>query len=116
MLKNLINQITLFENKESKENLKKILNENKSIKKRFIVIHNLMNITDINGINKFIDKVLLKSLTFSLTVQKNEKLGINIYKQNLYKETNIEIIHLIVGNDNNEDIKKKFNEPAFQYI
>ena len=83
-----------------------------------IVIHNLMNITDIYGINKFIDEVLLKSLTFSLTVQKIEKLKINIYKQNLYqdKKQNIEIIHLIVGNDKIKDIKEKFNEPAFEFI
>ena len=118
MLKNLINQITLSENKNSKENLKKDLKKNKTFKKRLIVIHNLMNITDIYGINKFIDEVLLKSLTFSLTVQKIEKLKINIYKQNLYqdKKQNIEIIHLIVGNDKIKDIKEKFNEPAFEFI
>lgn len=118
MLKNLINQITLSENKNSKENLKKDLKKNKTFKKRLIVIHNLMNITDIYGINKFIDEVLLKSLTFSLTDQKIEKLKINIYKQNLYqdKKQNIEIIHLIVGNDKIKDIKEKFNEPAFEFI
>jgi hypothetical protein len=118
MLKNLINQITLSENKNSKENLKKDLKKNKTFKKRLIVIHNLMNITDIYGINKFIDEVLLKSLTFSLTVQKIEKLKINIYKQNLYqnKKQNIEIIHLIVGNDKIKDIKEKFNEPALEFI
>ena len=112
MLKTLINQIALSENKNSKENLKK----NQTIKKRLIVIHNLMNITNANGINKFIEEVLLKSLTFSLTVQKIKKL--NIYKQNLCqdKKPNIEIIHLIVGNDNYNDIKEKFNEPAFEFI
>ena len=110
MLKNLINQITLFEHNYIKEN--------KSVIKRLIIIHNLMNITNIEGINKFINDVLLKSLTFSLTEQKITNLGITIYIQNLYqdKKPNIEIIHLIIGNDNDKEIRTNFNEPAFEYI
>ena len=45
-------------------------------KRRLIVIHNLMNISNLNDIKDFIDNVLLKSLTFKLepqSMRKNEK-------------------------------------------
>ena len=116
MLKNLINQITLFGIK----NMKKM----KCTGKRLLVIHNLMNISSLDDINKFVNDVLLKSLTFSLEKQRNKKLGIDIYIQNInqYKDKNsdkkpiIEIVHVIVGDDSNEEIKKKLNEPTFEYI
>lgn len=110
MLKNLINQIR-YGNYLSKAN--------KCIKKRLIVIHNLMNISTVEGIKKFIKEVLLKSLTFSLEEQIT-KHKVNIYIQNLDKHIDkkemIEIIHIIVGDDSNETIKNEFNEPAFDFI
>lgn len=94
-------------------------NANKCITKRLIVIHNLMNISNVEGINKFIQEVLLKSLTFSLERQIT-KHRVNIYIQNLNghidKKQKIDIIHIIVGDDSNETIRKEFNEPAFDYI
>ena len=110
MLKNLINQINIYGINYAKEN--------KCRSKRLIVIHNLMNISTIEGIKKFIDEVLLKSLTFSLDIQVNKKQNITIYIQNMHQDKKqiIEIIHLIVGDDNNEDIKREYNEPAFEFI
>ena len=115
MLKNLINQLVMYGIKYTK---------NKSTGKRLIVIHNLMNISTIKDINDFINETLLKSLTFTLETQNIKKLNINIYIQDLnqVKDKNnkpkpiIEIIHVIVGNDSNEEIKKTFNEPAFEFI
>ena len=116
MLKNLINQINNYG--------LKFIKKNKFTGKRLIVIHNLMNISTVEGINKFINEVLLKSLTFSLDIQENKKLRIKIFIQNLNhdKEKNsnrrpiIEIVHVIVGDDSNEEIKKNFNDPAFEFI
>ena len=116
MLKNLINQITLYGIKHMKKS--------KCTGKRLIVIHNLMNISTFEDINKFVNEVLLKSLTFSLEKQTSKRLGIDIYVQNInqYKDNNpnkrpiIEIVHVIIGDDSNEEIKNKLNEPTFEYI
>ena len=115
LLKNLINQL--------KQN--EINKENKSNAKRLIVIHNLMNISTIEGIKEFINNILLKSLTFSLIRQNmsngnedDEEFGDvdrYIYIQRTNDE-NLEIIHVIVGNNDQDEIKKEFNEPAFRYI
>ena len=98
--------------------------KNKSTGKRLIVIHNLMNLSTVKDINDFISDTLLKSLTFALEIQNIKKHNINIYIQdiNQVKDKNnkpkpiIEIIHVIVGSDLNEEIKKTFNEPAFEFI
>ena len=113
MLKNLINQ--LKQKKKSGAGERKL-----------IVIHNLMNITKVNEIQKFIVSVLKRSLTFSLEEQKmsnfkDDKKNIDDTKKFIYvqKKTNIdklEIVHLIIGNDNDPEIKKEYNEPAFRYI
>ena len=116
MLKNLINQITLYGIKH----MKKFSCNGK----RLIVIHNLMNISTLDGIKKFVDDVLKKSLTFSLEKQTNKKLGIDIYIQNInqYNDKNpdkrpiIQIVHVLVGDDSNDEIRKKLNEPTFEYI
>ena len=116
MLKNLINQITLYGIKHMKKF--------RCNGKRLIVIHNLMNISTLDGINKFVDDVLKKSLTFSLEKQTNKKLGIDIYIQNInqYNDKNpdkrpiIQIVHVLVGDDSNDEIRKKLNEPTFEYI
>ena len=115
MLKNLINQLVMYGIKYTK---------NKSTGKRLIVIHNLMNLSTVKDINDFISDTLLKSLTFALEIQNIKKHNINIYIQdiNQVKDKNnkpkpiIEIIHVIVGSDLNEEIKKTFNEPAFEFI
>ena len=116
MLKNLINQITLY----GVKHMKKF----RCNGKRLIVIHNLMNISTLDGINKFVDDVLKKSLTFSLEKQTYKKLGIDIYIQNInqYNDKNpdkrpiIQIVHVLVGDDSNDEIRKKLNEPTFEYI
>jgi hypothetical protein len=116
MLKNLINQITLYGIKHMKKF--------RCNGKRLIVIHNLMNISTLDGINKFVDDVLKKSLTFSLEKQTYKKLGIDIYIQNInqYNDKNpderpiIQIVHVLVGDDSNDEIRKKLNEPTFEYI
>ena len=116
MLKNLINQITLY----GVKHMKKF----RCNGKRLIVIHNLMNISTLDGIKKFVDDVLKKSLTFSLEKQTYKKLGIDIYIQNInqYNDKNpdkrpiIQIVHVLVGDDSNDEIRKKLNEPTFEYI
>ena len=114
MLKNLINQIKNYGINASKDEI--------SDTKRLIVIHNLMNISSVEGIEKFIHDVLLKSLTFNLKMQNIKKNGINIYSQiiNQDKDSNkrpyLEIVHIIVGDDKNEEIRQKYNEPAFDFI
>ena len=115
MLKNLINQLVMYGIKNTKNNC---------LGKRLIVIHNLMNLSTIKDIKDFINGTLLKSLTFTLETQIMTKLNINIYIQdiNQFGDKNnkskpiIEIIHVIVGNDLNEEIRKTFNEPAFEFI
>ena len=114
--------------------------EIKGVQKRsLIVIHNLMNISTVEDIKKFIDNTLLKSLTFSLEPQ---SMGFNeeyddsksyFYIQNTESneesqnnensEDNIqevpdklEIIHLVVGNDSIKEVRETFNEPAFRFI
>ena len=116
MLKNLINQITLY----GVKHMKKF----RCNGKRLIVIHNLIDISTLDGINKFVDDVLKKSLTFSLEKQTYKKLGIDIYIQNInqYNDKNpdkrpiIQIVHVLVGDDSNDEIRKKLNEPTFEYI
>ena len=95
-------------------------------KRRLLVIHNLMNITNVKDIKNFVENVILKSLTFRLESQsmsKNEKYDDsdkNIYIQVIDNENNnqnkLEIIHLIFGNDSDERIRKEYNEPALRYI
>jgi len=114
MLKNLINQIKNYGINASKDEI--------SDTKRLIVIHNLMNISSVEGIEKFIHDVLLKSLTFNLKMQIIKKNGINIYSQIINqdkdsnKRPNLDIVHVIVGDDKNEEIRQKYNEPAFDFI
>ena len=104
LLKNIINQLKQSQSK-------------KAASKKLIVIHNLRNISTVNDIDNFIKNTLLRSLTFSLS-----KLQVNnnnyIYTQNM-EEEGLEIFHVIIGkNGLNDilDIKKKINEPIFDYI
>ena len=97
-------------------------------KRRLIVIHNLMNIATVNDIKNFIDNVLLKSLTFKLEPQSmrgNENYDDSkkkVYIQNVDNENEnnnqnkLEIVHLIFGNKDIEEINEEYNEPALRYI
>ena len=115
MLKNLLNQLKS----------KKSINNNLVNPKKLIVIHNLMNLTDINSINRFIKKILLKSFTFKLYQRKlqiiKKENGIDDTKRFCYIQKtkdidNLEIFHLIFGNDSNSEIRKEFNEPGIRFI
>ena len=116
MLKNLINQLK-----------SKRVDANSVHAKKLLVIHNLMNFRNVRIINNFIEKTLLNSLTFDL---RNGKQPMSIFKENkniddsgkyIYVQKTgeldkLQIIHIIVGNDYIEEIKKEFNEPAIRYI
>ena len=110
MLKNLIYQL-------KEKNIKGIR------KKKLIVIHNLMNITEIEGIEKFKNDILLKSLTFSLKPQKMKQFKNNygdekrtIFIQKFQSEEKYEIAHLIMGHDSIKGIRENYNDPAIRYI
>ena len=96
-------------------------------KRKLIVIHNLMNIKEENDIKNFIDEILKKSLTFALEEQyvedpENKDYNLYIYNQTMANneescdDNKLDIVHLVIGNDECEVIKKKYNEPAFKYI
>ena len=109
MLKILINQIKECQNKNT--------NQKDCSPKRLLVIHNLMNISKIEDINEFINKTLTRSLTFSLQKQNMSNDGFN--DRYVYPQANsedIEIVHIVIGDDNNDIIRKELNEPAFDYI
>ena len=115
MLKNLINQ------------LKSKKTEANSIKeKKLLVIHNLMNFTNIETINNFIENTLLKSLTFDLRKGKQSMTNFKehniddrekyVYVQKTENIDKLKIFHIIVGNDFVPEVKKKYNEPAIRFI
>lgn len=97
-------------------------------KRKLVVIHNLMNISTIKGIEDFKKDILLKSLTFELKEQymgtmPNDKFDDS--EKKFYIQTNLsndqegdrlQIYHFIFGNDLNSDIKKEYNDPALRYI
>ena len=98
-------------------------------KRKLIVIHNLMNISSVDGIYNFINDTLDKSLTFVLESQSmgrtdefdDSKKKFYIQKiendgNNKENQSKLEIIHLIFGNDKDDHIKKEFNEPALRFI
>ena len=97
-------------------------------KRKLIVMHNLMNISTIKGIEDFKKDILLKSLTFELKQQymgKNSESSYDDSDKIFYTQTNLgkeqnkeklQIYHFIIGNDNDEKIKKEYNDPAFRYI
>ena len=98
----------------------------KSIERRkLIVIHNLMNISTVKDIKKFIEEKLLRSLTFELDPQSMGKSDDDfddsdkfVYIQTINDENKdkLDIIHLIIGNDHIREIREAYNEPAFRYI
>ena len=114
MLKNLLNQLKSKKSGNNRVNPKKL-----------IVIHNLMNLVDVNSIQKFIDNTLLNSFTFKLSKRQlqfiKKENGIDDTKKYCYiqktKEIdNLEIYHLIFGNDSENNIRREFNEPAIRFI
>ena len=111
MLTTLINRLKL---KEVNNNIDK---------RKLIVIHNLMNINKVGDIKKFVKETLLKSMTFKLEPHKVEDYENKIYDLTVYdqliennKNSKLDIVHIVIGNNNVEEIQRKFNEPAFKYI
>lgn len=115
MLKNLINQL------KSKNVRNKTVNA-----KKLLVIHNLMNFTDINAINNFIESILMKSLTFDLRKgqqpmaifpeKNNDDTKKYFYVQKTDKIDNLEIFHIVMGNDGDPKVRENYNEPAIRFI
>lgn len=110
MIINLTNRLRLKEVQSNIEN------------RKLIIIHNLMNINKSEDTKKFIKETLLKSLTFSLEPHyiedEDEKYNLTVYDQNIENNDNakLDIVHLVIGNDTIEEIRNKYNEPAFKYI
>ena len=111
MLISLINRLKLKEIKNSID------------RRKLIVIHNLMNISKVKDIENFVNDTLLKSMTFSLKARYVEDHEDSIYNVTVYDQkiennenNKLDIVHIIVGNDNSEEVKKKYNEPALKYI
>ena len=105
--------------------LKNIIQQLKNNKnKKLLVIHNLMNLTSIPEIEGFIENTLLNSLTFKLDKnemgmfkeKENEDQYHYYYRQKINGDNNLEIFHFIFGNENNEEIKKYYNEPLIEFI
>ena len=98
MLKNLINQL------KSKK-----MEANSIREKKLLVIHNLMNFTNVKTIDNFIKNTLLKSLTFDLRKGKQPMTNFKegniddrdkcVYVQKTENMDKLQIIHIIVGND-----------------
>ena len=110
MIMNLTNRLRLKEVQSNIEN------------RKLIIIHNLMNINKSEDTKKFIKETLLKSLTFSLEPHyiedEDEKYNLTVYVQNIENNDNVklDIVHVVIGNDKIEEIRNKYNEPAFKYI
>ena len=111
MLISLINRLKLKEIKNSID------------RRKLIVIHNLMNISKVKDIENFVNDTLLKSMTFSLKARYVEDHEDSIYNVTVYdhiiennENNRLNIVHIIVGNDKSEEVKKKYNEPALKYI
>ena len=115
MLKNLINQL------KSKK-----MEANSIREKKLLVIHNLMNFTNIETIDNFIENTLLKSLTFDLRKGRQSMTNFKegniddrdkfIYVQKTENVDKLKIFHIIVGNDFVPEVRKKYNEPAIRFI
>ena len=111
MLISLINSLKL---KEVNNNIEK---------RKLIVIHNLMNSSQVKDIENFVNDTLLKSMTFSLNPRhvddhEDKKYNVTVYDQIIENNDNnrLDIVHIIVGNDNSKEVKEKYNEPALKYI
>ena len=111
MLISLINSLKL---KEVNNNIEK---------RKLIVIHNLMNSSQVKDIENFVNDTLLKSMTFSLNPHhvddhEDKKYNVTVYDQIIENNDNnrLDIVHIIVGNDNSKEVKEKYNEPALKYI
>ena len=94
----------------------------KNKKKKLLVIHNLNNLTTIEEIDKFIKEIIFNSLTFELEEKKYDRFKKKgqAKEENLfyYQEKNdlVDIFHIIMGNDNDKEIRKYYNEPAINHI
>ena len=86
--------------------------------RNIIVIHNLMNIEKSKDIEIYINETLFKSLTFSLHKKYIEGFdnGFYVYLQSMEDNNKFDIIHFVIGNDYIPEIRKQYNEPAFNYM
>jgi len=104
--------ITLIERLKQKE-------DDYCEKRRLIVIHNLMDINKPEEIEKYVNNILLQSFFLKkkeyVINPKNPNIRLNIYEQ-LTSDNRLCIVHLVIGNDDSEGVRKKYNEPAFRYI
>ena len=117
MLENLINQL------KSKK-----MEANSIREKKLLVIHNLMNFTNVETIDNFIKNTLLKSLTFDLRKGKQAMSNFRggegniddrnkfVYVQKTENVDKLNIFHIFVGNDYIPEIREKYNEPAIRFI
>ena len=102
--------------------LKNIIQQLNDKKKKLLVIHNLMNLNSIEEIKEFIENTLLKSLTFKLRrckmrlFEEKENLNNYYYRQQGMENNNLEIFHLIFGNEDKDEIKKYYNDPLIDFI
>ena len=115
MLKNLINQ------------LKSKKTDNPVNPRTLLVIHNLMNLTNVDSIKNFINKILLNSLTFDLRnkeqpmaifkdEQNNDDRDKKYYVQKTDEADKLHIFHIVIGNDKSPEVRKQYNEPAIRFI
>ena len=102
------------------ERLKAMKKKNNN--KKLLVIHNLNNLTSIEEIDDFIKNIIKNSLTFELEEKPYDKFNKKSQSKNenlvYYKEKNdnVDIFHIIMGNDRDEKIRKYYNEPAINHI
>ena len=102
--------------------LKNITQQLNDKKKKLLVIHNLMNLNTVKEIEGFIENTLLKSLTFKLRrckmrlFEEKENLNNNYYRQQDKENNNLEIYHLIFGNEDIKEIKEYYNDPLIDFI
>jgi hypothetical protein len=80
-----------------------------------------MNIEKSKDIEIYIKDTLFKSLTFSLHKQyvggfNNNDNGLYVYIQAMEDNNKLQIVHLVIGNDYIPEIRKQYNEPAFDYM
>ena len=120
----VIGKLTLHE-QQYMIKLKKLIKENNyEFLQKIIIVHNLMTTKFIDGVEKYIENILNKSLTFTLKKEKylylKEKEQNKIkYNKYCYVENenhiNIGITHLIMAQEGTE-AGDYYNESAIDYI
>ena len=95
-------------------------------KKKLFIIHNLVKFVEKKQVENYIEETLMESLTFDLEKIKIQNFGENNDNENQYywrekklnnNENEIEIIHLIMANDDeNSEAGKYYNNSTIEYI